>query len=241
MTCSHCCFSCTAKGVDMTFDSFKKAIAIAVEYNRMITIGGGEPTIHPQFQEFLMYAVWKLASVSVDNDTPAVGLVTNGSTTEIAINLAHLAKTGVIWAMVSNDPYHAPIDPKVFVAFKQPKRDHYNPSSRDERDHRFIGGATGVISRQGRAKSWGHKNMEDNCFGRLFIHPTGKIYPCVCLRGCIGTLDDQRNISRDLFQDYCVSSKEYKTEVLPNLKPWQQDLKVHHVTDIRAKPELVAA
>lgn len=230
MTCSHCCFACTNKGVDMTFENFKKAIAIAKEHDQMITIGGGEPTIHPQFQEFLMYAVWELASVTENNGNPAVGLVTNGSMTETAINLAKLAKNGVIWARVSKDPYHDPIDERVFKAFERPKRDYYStPSARDERDCRDIGGANGLIQRMGRAKSWGNRSQKDGCCGGLFIHPSGKIYPCDCRQKCIGTLDDQRNISYDLFQGYCVHSKEFKEEIAPNLVPWQTELKAVHV------------
>lgn len=230
MTCSHCCFACTDKGKDMSFDHFKKAIAIAAEHEQCITIGGGEPTIHPQFREFLMYAIWELASTSNTHGMPAVGLVTNGSTTETALNLARLAEMGVIWARVSKDQYHDPIDPKVFEAFKRPQRGYGQPSARDERDHRDIGGANGLIQRMGRAKSWGDRSMKDGCCGGLFIHPTGKLYPCDCRKGCIGTLDDQRNVVYELFQGYCCQSKEYKTEVLPNLVPWQPDLKVARVT-----------
>ena len=228
MTCAHCCFSCTNKGVDMTFDNFKKAIQIAKEHDQMITIGGGEPTIHPEFERMLMHAVWELASVSVSNGNPAVGLVTNGSMTDTAINLARLAESGVIWARVSKDPYHDPIDPKVFKAFERPRREYGTPSFRDERDHRDIGGANGLIQRSGRAKSWGDRSMKDGCCGGLFVHPTGKLYPCDCRVKPIGTLDDQRNVSYDVFQ-YCVHSKEFKEEVAPNLVPWQTDLKVVHV------------
>ena len=96
MTCRHCCFACTAKGTDMSRETFHKAIALASEHESGITIGGGEPTLHPLFQEFLMHAVWELAAQSNSNGMPAVFLVTNGTNESISCTLAQLAERGVI-------------------------------------------------------------------------------------------------------------------------------------------------
>src|ERR1035441_1381 len=172
-TCAHCCFACTAKGTDMTRETFHKAIALACDHEASITIGGGEPTLHPLFQEFLMYAIWELASQSNSQGSPAVFLVTNGSNMEAAITLAHLAERGVIGCRVSHDQYHDPIDPRVFAAFKRHDPSPYgHQSHRDEYDCREIGRTIldrSQVQALGRAKSWGGDKLNHGCCGGLFI------------------------------------------------------------------------
>jgi len=50
MACAHCCFSCTGKGTFMSQEVFDKALEIAKEYNMTVTLGGGEPTLHPKIE-----------------------------------------------------------------------------------------------------------------------------------------------------------------------------------------------
>lgn len=95
MTCAHCCFACTSRGKDMSVEDFHAAIQLAKEQAQHVTIGG-EPTLHPRFKEFLMHAVWELAGVGYDMGMTAVHMVTNGSNTELALNIARLAQQGVI-------------------------------------------------------------------------------------------------------------------------------------------------
>lgn len=64
MLCRHCGFACTARGHDMSPEHFHKAIALAAEYEQHVTIGGGEPTLHPHCKEFMQHAQWELAHVS---------------------------------------------------------------------------------------------------------------------------------------------------------------------------------
>ncbi len=49
MSCEHCCYSCTHEGEDMSLETFRNCLGFD-EYN---TLGGGEPTIHPLFWQFL--------------------------------------------------------------------------------------------------------------------------------------------------------------------------------------------
>lgn len=63
--CIHECSNCTRfcghqKPFFMTFDQFKTAVDSMVGYPKMTGIMGGEPLLHPQFEEFCNYAVSKI-------------------------------------------------------------------------------------------------------------------------------------------------------------------------------------
>lgn len=224
MTCRHCCFACTARGTDMTRETFHKAIEMACEHESHITIGGGEPTLHPLFQEFLMHAVWELASQSNSSGMPAVFLVTNGSNEDISVTLAHLAERGVIGCRLSQDQYHdaSMVTDRTRAAFRRPKRDHYAPANfRDEYDCRDIEQPLEnfQIQQMGRGKGWGGRSMKDGCCGGLFITPKGTLYPCECKRGSLGTVHDPRGVVYEHFSGgYCVQSEGYQTEVVPMMR-----------------------
>jgi len=110
MSCEHCCYSCTEEGEDMTMETVKNAFQLVPSY---ITIGGGEPTLHPQFLEILVRC---MGAVEVET---GVHVITNGSNSEIAKILYKLAKAKVIGAELSLDDYHDPIDPEVKHLFMQ--------------------------------------------------------------------------------------------------------------------------
>lgn len=80
MNCDHCAFACNSKGDDMSFEVFKKAVDMGDE---CITIGGGEPTLHPQIEKFILYAIGKCYSVF---------MVTNGTNEDLAMTLLELSK-----------------------------------------------------------------------------------------------------------------------------------------------------
>ena len=68
----------------MDFDTFKKCLEWGEDY---ISLGGGEPTIHPDFEKFLLTAI---------SECEYVWLATNGKHTRRALLLAKLARSGVI-------------------------------------------------------------------------------------------------------------------------------------------------
>ena len=105
MECGHCCYSCTNEGEDMTTEVFKKALAYDDE---VVSIGGGEPTIHPKFWEFISLAL---------GTCDYVWLSTNVKNTEIALMLAKLHKKKVLQCELSLDEYHEYIEEEVRVAF----------------------------------------------------------------------------------------------------------------------------
>jgi MoaA/NifB/PqqE/SkfB family radical SAM enzyme len=222
MTCAHCCFSCGERGSFMSQEDFNAALELCKQNEQYITIGGGEPTLHPKFKEFLMQAIWELADVSYDMGSPAVTLVTNGSNTEVALTLAKLARTGVIAAALSQDEYHDPIDGHVVSAFTKEKRfnEFGGPARGDDHDCREIRRArSDNIMAIGRAKRWGtRKDFGCECDG-IFINPKGIVYPCGCRKNPLGHIrSGNLPLVSEHFQDYCYKSKSYKDEVIPSMK-----------------------
>lgn len=218
MTCAHCCFACTAKGTDMTRETFQAAIQLAKEQEQHITIGGGEPTLHPLFREFVMHAVWELAELGEHSGMPAVHMVTNGSNTEIALNIASLARQGVITAAVSHDDYHDPIDERVYRAFEKPKKDYYAQLNSNDHDYRSVNGGGGFIIPVGRAKSWGDHPFIKCVCDSPFVTPKGTVYPCGCKKTALGTLPGSVDIHSEHFEGYCQrDTAKYKENVLDQI------------------------
>lgn len=129
--------------------------------------------------DFLWLSIRALADTTHDLGMPAVGLVTNGSQTEAALELAALAKVGVIWASVSRDEFHDPIDPRVFRAFEP---------SKAETDFRRIN-RLGLIVPAGRAKNWGNHPFQRCACDGPFIVPSGDVYSCGCRRRKLGNVN----------------------------------------------------
>ena len=208
MRCAHCAMSCTAKGQDMSQKTFDACLALAANTSSMVTLGGGEPTLHPLFKNFLMQAVWELTSVSDDTGCTAIHVITNGSKTDIAINLARLARQGVISAEVSQDRYHAPIDERVVKAFTF---SHTSILPRNEHDFRGIRNTSknGTVIAAGRAKKLTDIDFNGDCIcSDLFVTPDGSVYPCGCLKTKLG------HISKPTFDWYsggeCENSTYYR-------------------------------
>lgn len=214
MKCRHCGFSCTSRGSDMSRKDFHSAIALAVEYEQTVTIGGGEPTLHPLFKEFMQHALWELASVTENYGCPAVSCITNGSNKDIALKMAKLAAMGILAARVSQDQYHdaSMVDPAVFKAF-EPRKDSIS-------DCRGINGDGGYIQPVGRAKKWGYHPLITCVCDSVFITPKGDVWPCACkAKGTqLGHVSKNPQVVYEHFEGYCAKSDGYKENVLPVLK-----------------------
>jgi hypothetical protein len=80
MKCEHCCYSCTMHGKHMDYDTAVQAMDFCrrTEGDEAITIGGGEPTLHPKFFDILKHCLM---------DFNYVWMATNGSQTEVMLRL----------------------------------------------------------------------------------------------------------------------------------------------------------
>lgn len=53
MACPHCIYSCTAQGEDMSHGVFYAAMMLAARWGQFLILGGGEPTLAPEFPRML--------------------------------------------------------------------------------------------------------------------------------------------------------------------------------------------
>lgn len=171
MRCPHCCFACTDQGTFMTLDTFKTALSIAKKRCINIVIGGGEPTLHPHFEQFLILAI-----ASAPMADMKVFIVTNGSIKERAELILQLSVRGIIDGRLSYDQYHDldMIDDVVLELFRKNKL--------------FWGGLyqshpycdPNFLSKTGRARKIKESSEHKCCCEDLRINPNGDYFPCGC-------------------------------------------------------------
>ena len=161
MSCAHCLFSCKqgAPGEFMDGRTFSKALAFAENYGSYITIGGGEPTLHPKFWEFFGLAM---------SSAEGVWMATNGSVKKIAIALAKISSSldhhfGVA---LSLDKYHDPIDQSVIDTFRELNQEIRDPGE--------------SIINIGSAYDNGIGNMDMCGCDIAQVKPNGDVYACGC-------------------------------------------------------------
>lgn len=176
MSCAHCCYRCSMHGMHMRREVWETAIDFAKNQEDSISIGGGEPTLHPNFWEILGLCLGSFEFV---------WLATNGSQTNTAIALAGLAKKGAIGCALSQDYWHDEIDYRVVEAFQIVGRRGDN----DGREIRNVSEHPENLS-PGRDPTLAGNPKNCPCPG-LFITPTGKIKACGCRRSpVIGNVFD---------------------------------------------------
>ena len=181
MGCAHCGYSCTAKGYGefskpMTMKVYKAALKFASQRGDYITLGGGEPTLHPKFKEMLILAI-------AESDSDAlVSIITSGCHTENALLLAKLAKAGVIGASLSLDKYHpkSKVAPEVVRAFMKDTNKNYGYGLCDN-DYRDIRTVQTIIP-SGRGADLSEADEEAGCIcEEMFVAPDGSIRLCGCI------------------------------------------------------------
>lgn len=183
MSCPHCVFACSAekKGDFMTLATLRRAIEHAEYRDAYVTIGGGEPTLHPKF--------WQFFAEIMASDIEHVFMATNGSVTRTAKTLAHLASTDAdskFSCALSQDWYHDPIDEEVYYLFE--KR---GLEIRDVGEN---------ISDNGSARI-NNLSTHDRCgCSEIFIAPTGEVRMCGCddalVLGDLDALNDNALMER---------------------------------------------
>jgi len=169
MSCEHCGFSCTNKGDDMSLETARKALKTFE--GDLVTIGGGEPTIHPMFWQILGMTFEHQYMLGDECLMPYI--ITNGSMTDISLALAMMSEKGVIGCVLSRDIYHDEIDESVVRAF--------GSNIRDAQGHEINNGRCNF-------------GNDDNCLCDDFIvTPSGDIKMCGCDNSpVIGNVFDQK-------------------------------------------------
>lgn len=101
MRCEHCCFNCEpGKGEHMSREVWELGIELCKDYDSKVAIGGGEPTLHPEFNDILLEAI----AASGEYTRPFI--VTNGTNKKRALLLHKLHKAEIVEAHLSTDQYH---------------------------------------------------------------------------------------------------------------------------------------
>jgi hypothetical protein len=177
----------------MSFSLFKKIFDkwgdLFSSSNKYIPLGGGEPTIHPNF--------WEMLCSSMYYGIP--WLATNGKNTDSMIILERLARIGKIAVALSLDKWHDKIDKKVVDLFKKDMVE-------SEKYKGFwypVGGRNGADRREIRGWNepyyggrWKNKTITKCTCRTVRVNPEGMIYLCGCvmsdIEACplIGTVDD---------------------------------------------------
>ena len=208
MTCAHCCYNCSTRGKHGNYNTIIDAIAFAREIDdETIAIGGGEPTLHPQFFDILKHCL---------NNFTHAWMATNGSQTETMLRLANIIngedypkctcqkddpehfdeygcvchekiddncifQEGKLSVTLSQDPFHDAISQTVINLWgRQANKHSYSHFEIRNVTHSH----NGVVA-QGRAIKTG-SGWSDHCVcPDLIIRPDGKIKLCGCTKSPI--------------------------------------------------------
>lgn len=191
MACAHCLFSCSPKrGQHMSMDTFRKAVEVAADRDAPIMLGGGEPTLHPEFEEMLGLAMFVTGQ--------PIMMVTNGTCSEaIWHRMLRARERGMLDIGVSNDLWHDASMRKPWVNRDAPRLGLWwgDPA---------VGRRS--LSKRGRAKrNWskllldcelnGIEVVVDDSCGSLRVTPDGRVWPDVPgSQGSPGTIDSPRAV-----------------------------------------------
>jgi hypothetical protein len=148
----------------MSLRVFRQALELAKRHNQNITLGGGEPTVHPLFEQFVFEA-------TAFRQQRGVFIITNGKDKKRALFLAGLTERKTLEALLSQDTLHEPIDPEVVNVFKRMNKTRTI----------FWGDITNI----GRAKknNIGRTNL---CIcPDVIVRPNGELTQCGCRRSPI--------------------------------------------------------
>ena len=199
--------------------TFVRTLDLCVEYGQAPYIGGGEPTVHPQFWQFLGLMLGRAHEFEMD----MVGMHTNGKRTADALALAALARRGLMGVTLSTDSYHEFIDQSVVEAFTKKARagrwdDSWGVEKRDPHDLRGTAdGADRSVVAQGRGKRIAGAKTNYCVCEDVQVDPAGVIWACGCKRTQFGTVWDP-HLPDNAFEMACWERKRADEEREDKLK-----------------------
>lgn len=210
----------------MSLAQIRRALELNAKHGEHMMLGGGEITLHPDFEKILAMVV---SICPPKNDNPTIGIITNGSMPDKALFINDMGEKGLINASLSYDQFHDPIDPKVFKAFKE----------RQDRSWRIIlngnihnGGVSTSLINSGRAKKLKDKYdlRDDCCCSAISLYPSGIGRMCGCANSTVIT----RNFMDDFQTEYRVDGFKYEC-----YKPYNRDLKESNARKEKQALELI--
>jgi hypothetical protein len=158
----------------MSKDVFIETLHLVPRFDNL-TIGGGEPLMHPMFFELLDMAVEANGKAGHNE----LMVITNGKEFEATKKLIQLAYEKRIILTVSLDKYHKPLPDYVMAEYLNVDRHPYINMA-----YSFI---PGTLVKAGRAKDL--PLAEDVCVDpQVIVDAHGRIWTCGCLRRNIGTV-----------------------------------------------------
>lgn len=190
LECEHCGFACTSKGKDMPLEMFKEVIS--KEHPEFMVLGGGEPTMHPQFWDILLTTM---------RYSDNIFMATNGVNVDMTLECIDVFdKLRNASLRVSHDAYHPDVDDRIIEKIKRLGNENiciqnYSVSYQ--------------ISRAGRAYT-NNIYTRELCFCPEFIlQPNGKVKFCACPESpIIGTYKDVIDGKLSLGTNGCIQEKE---------------------------------
>lgn len=173
------------KGTNMSHEVFAKAIKLAERYDEFITIGGGEPTIHKHFFDFLDFALRSQSNRKLQG----IHVITNGGLTKKALKLLEYSERcdpEDFSCQLSLDDFHSPISDKVENAYRNAGK-HFIRSV-DASKIIYMGSA--------KKNNLTTNNKTESCHCEdIFITPEGDMKICACedaeILGNILTMTDE--------------------------------------------------
>lgn len=206
MTCAHCCFSANNRGDNMSHETFIKALELTEHLGEIVTIGGGEPTVHPDFFTFLDKTMEFYARGRIEMP-PLV--VTNGKlVTKARKLLEYVEQERPVYVELSQDEYHDPIRPEIVQAFQHHER--------QRRNYARFGGA----HREGGAGIRTVKNIQPVgraaepargipitvvgapcCCEDMLVDPFGNVFSCGCKTHLLGNIYEDWSVFEGFDRD----------------------------------------
>lgn len=211
MRCDHCCMSSSrSRNSFMERSVFERAVEVAEDYGMSLTIGGGEPTLHPLIFEFLHHV---MRSYSYGRLEVQPFMVTNGKNYKMAKKVYSLTQPDDDYGMypvyayngeilefrdepsirieLSTDYYHETVDSRITELYRRSaRRKDQGAGVRDVTTS--LRGVMGI----GRALKNGIADYKkDDCACEtLFISPDGGVYSCGCKKHRLGDIWDIEDI-----------------------------------------------
>ena len=219
MTCQHCCFSCNRKGKHADFNLILQAMDFISQYDdEFISIGGGEPTLHPRFFDIIKHALYRFNYV---------WMATNGSKSKTMFRLADIihgedydnqdefidGSDGKLTVALSTDYFHDPINQQVREMWGR-----YSLSRVSGFELRDVTQSSVGVIGVGRAKKHVTEERPDCTCNEFIVKVDGTIKACGCPEApIIGDV-----FSTDFYSDY-IDVLELPS--FYNTRCWTQHLK----------------